>query len=158
MSNRNQQIGMTKQDRQLKIKNLIAHKTLATQSDVLDELKVAGIDITQATLSRDFAELGIVRMHTADSYRLAIPATHEKESIRSLIGVEILSITHNEVMIVIKTLVGRAHGVGSFLDGLQTPDILGTIAGDDTLLIIPKSVKDIQKIITFIQNKISETN
>ncbi|NTW49312.1 MAG: arginine repressor, partial [Chlorobiales bacterium] len=78
--------------------------------------------------------------------------------IRSLIGVEILNVISNEVMVLVKTLTGRASGVASFIDGLESPDIIGTVAGDDTVLVIPKSINDIPKIIKFIQDKISETD
>ncbi|MBC8042652.1 MAG: arginine repressor [Rhizobacter sp.] len=152
---------MTKKQRQLKIKSLVTKETIQSQAELLEKLEAAGIEITQATLSRDCAELGIVRTHTAEGYKFMLPSSLtavEKPAIRNLIGIEVVSVESNEVMTVIRTVAGRAHGVGSYLDGLQHPDILGTIAGDDTVLVVPKSVRRIAAIERFIQQKISETD
>lgn len=149
---------MTKSERQFKIKELILQEALSSQLDLLMALKAAGITVTQATLSRDCADMGVVRVPTMDGYKLMIPIDGEKQAIRSLIGVEILKVISNEVMVLVKTLAGRASGVASFIDSLESPDIIGTVAGDDTVLVIPKSINDIPKIIKFIQDKISETD
>lgn len=149
---------MTKLERQLRIKELISQGDLSSQHDLLEQLKASGFFVTQATLSRDCADLGVVRVPTSDGYKLMIPLNGEKQAIRSLIGVEILNVISNEVMALVKTLAGRASGVASFIDGLESPDIIGTVAGDDTVLVIPKSIHDIPKIVKFIQDKISESD
>lgn len=158
---------MTKQQRHLRIKDLVSRQAFQNQNELLDALLAQGIDITQATLSRDCGELGIVRMHTVDSYKLALQSgnekltplsANEKPALRSLISVEVRSIEANESMIVMRTLTGRAHGVASYLDSLDSADILGTIAGDDTLIVIPKSVKRIEAVVKFIKQKVSETD
>ncbi|ACF14732.1 arginine repressor, ArgR [Chloroherpeton thalassium ATCC 35110] len=147
---------MTKQERQLKIKELISGQTVSSQYELLSELKSVGIEITQATLSRDCAELGIVRMYSGDSYKLSIPASGEKNVIKNLIGVEILSIQANEIFVIIKTLPGRASGVASFIDSFENPMIIGTLAGDDTVMVIPKTIKETKKVHQFIRNSISD--
>ncbi|NTW50004.1 MAG: arginine repressor, partial [Chlorobiales bacterium] len=114
---------MTKSERQLKLKELILRETLGSQHDLLMALKDSGIAVTQATLSRDCADLGVVRIPTMDGHKLTIPIDGEKHGIRSLIGVEILNVISNEVMVLVKTLTGRASGVASFIDGLESPEI-----------------------------------
>jgi len=77
--------------------------------------------------------------------------------LRSLISYEIESIHANESLIVIKTLRGRASGVAEILDRLDIPDILGTIAGDDTIFIAPSSTKKISTIVRRIKEAIFQT-
>jgi transcriptional regulator of arginine metabolism len=68
-----------------------------------------------------------------------------------VIGFEILSVAHNESMIVVRTLAGRAQGVAFYFDRLNRQEILGTVAGDDTVLVIPDKHKNIDEIISLIK-------
>jgi transcriptional regulator of arginine metabolism len=107
-----------------------------TQAELVAALAVQGFSTTQSTVSRDLELLGAERVVGEDGnwvYRLqpgpaAFPA-----------GM-IVSIEHNEVMVIVRTRVGRAPAVGLELDALHHPDILGTLAGDDTVLVIPRSI------------------
>ena len=148
---------MNKQTRQRKIKEILLHNEVGNQHDLMQLLLVSGIEVAQATLSRDCAELGVVRSRTAAGYRLIFPEDNPGQMIRGLVEMEVQSIDANETAIVIRTLPGRAHGVGSFIDHLKNPKILGTIAGDDTVLVIPASVRDIRTIVDCIQSNLSNT-
>ncbi len=147
---------MTKQERQFKIKTFISSNELSNQNDLLEKLKAEGIDITQATLSRDCNEIGVVRAPSTNGYKLILDFPKEVQGLKNLIGLEILSIKSNESMIVIKTLPGRASGVASFLDSFENSDIIGTLAGDDTVLVVPSSVAKTNNVLNFIQHSISE--
>ncbi|ACF46107.1 MAG: arginine repressor [Prosthecochloris sp.] len=148
---------MGKQLRQMKIKEILHNHDVGNQNDLIRLLDKAGIEVAQATLSRDCTELGIIRSRTHQGFRLVLPEDSPGQIIRGLVGMEVQSISSNETAIVIKTLPGRAHGVASFLDQLKDIAILGTIAGDDTVLVIPLSIKDIASIIHDIQSNLSQT-
>lgn len=148
---------MNKTLRQKKIRELVENNEVSGQQELLGLLDEAGIKVAQATLSRDFADMGIIRTRTSEgNYRLVVPEESQENIIRELVGMEVLSVAANETAIIISTLPGRAHGVGSFLDRLRNPDILGTIAGDDTVLVIPASVKKISSVKSYIQRSLSQ--
>jgi len=84
------------------------------------------------------------------------PEENTERIIQGLVGIEVLSITANETTVIIRTLPGRAHGVGSYLDHLKSPFLLGTIAGDDTVLVIPSSVQKISDLIAYIHSTLSK--
>ncbi|MBM3163075.1 MAG: arginine repressor [Chlorobi bacterium] len=147
---------MNKQVRQQKIREILHRREAGNQHDLLRLLDEAGIKVAQATLSRDCTELGIMRSKGVHGYRLVLPEENPGNIIKGLVEVEVLSIQANETAIIIKTLPGRAHGVGSFLDQLKNSPILGTIAGDDTLLVIPASVSQISQVISYIQDNLSK--
>lgn len=148
---------MNKTLRQKKIRELVENNEVSGQQELLGLLDEAGIKIAQATLSRDFADMGIIRTRTSEgNYRLVVPEESQENIIRELVGMEVLSVAANETAIIISTLPGRAHGVGSFLDRLRNPEILGTIAGDDTVLVIPASVKKISSVKSYIQRSLSQ--
>jgi transcriptional regulator of arginine metabolism len=148
---------MNKTHRQRKIRELVGSREVGGQLELLALLKEAGISVAQATLSRDFAELGIVRKRGGRGYRLELPEASTEDIIKGLVGMEVLSVASNETSIIIRTLPGRAHGVGSFLDRLRSQDILGTIAGDDTVLVIPASVTKISAVKSYILKSLSQT-
>jgi transcriptional regulator of arginine metabolism len=88
-----------------------------------------------------------VRVPSAKGIVYKIGEAGTQNTIKSHISEEIINIDHNEQLIVLKTYVGRAQGVAVFIDNQKETEILGTIAGDDTILIIPRSSKKIQKVI-----------
>lgn len=135
------------QKRHALIKSLIASQAINNQTQLVKLLRQKGIKVTQATLSRDLAELGVVRIPTSDGlvYKLAIDGG--EGAIKERIAEEIISIESNECVVLIKTFLGRAPGVAVFIDKHQDPEILGTIAGDDTIIVVPKTIKNIKKVI-----------
>lgn len=147
---------MNKALRQKKIRELVENNEVAGQNELLGMLGAAGIRIAQATLSRDFAEIGILRKRGPNGYRLILAEDSSEDIIRELVGMEVLSVTSNETSIIVRTLPGRAHGVASFLDRLKRDDILGTLAGDDTVLVIPASVTTIEAVKSAIQKSLSQ--
>lgn len=143
--------------RQTRIKELLSTYIVSNQEDLLRLLKKEGFEMTQATLSRDFAELGVVRVFTDGGIRYILNADESGKQIAKLIGFEILSVQHNETLIVIRTLAGRAQGVAHFIDRLNKEEILGTVAGDDTVLIIPNKASSLQFVIDFIKRLMTES-
>jgi transcriptional regulator of arginine metabolism len=143
---------MNKSNRHLAIKQIIAQKPIASQEDLCRALREAGFEVTQATLSRDLKELGIARVNTPEGPRYVHHHQSEERRLQSVVSYEVEQIGANEVMVIVRTLPGRAPGVASFIDSLQNPDILGTLAGDDTVLVMPSSTKKIQHVLQYVKN------
>ncbi len=153
------QVGTTmgKAERQLAIKEIITTKEIASQEELAKELLRKGFEVNQATLSRDMKELGIAKVITADGVWYELQTDNEAQRLKMLLSYEIESIQSNDCMVIIKTLRGRASGVAEILDQLALPDILGTIAGDDTIFIAPTSSKKIPTIIKRIKEAVLQT-
>ena len=134
------------------IKDLISAGIISNQTQLQKVLKQNGIKITQATLSRDLNELGIVRIPTSNGYAYKLGAAGDEAALKYHLAEEIISIKSNENLVVIKTFPGRAQGVAVFLDKQDVKENIGTIAGDDTIMIIPASVKKIKKTIEEIKS------
>jgi transcriptional regulator of arginine metabolism len=147
---------MNKALRQRKIRELVGSREVSGQQELLALLEESGIRVAQATLSRDFAELGLVRKRAGNAYRLVLTEESTADIIKGLVGMEVLSVAANETSIILRTLPGRAHGVASFIDRIGTPDILGSIAGDDTVLVIPSTIRKISSVKAYILENLSQ--
>ncbi len=135
-----------KKERQFIIKQIIQEEKIANQETLLQRLHEKGFKTTQATLSRDLHNMGIVRVPTADGYRYAISEEEGGHSFRKLIGMEILGVYNNESIVIVKTITGRAKGVALFIDQLKHRNILGTVAGENAIMVIPDTVQNIDTI------------
>jgi transcriptional regulator of arginine metabolism len=142
--------------RQNKIKELLNSKFVSSHEELVKLLKEESIMATQATLSRDFAELGVIRTFTERGAKYILNSEESGKQIAKLIGFEILSVENNESMIVIRTLAGRAQGIAHYIDRLNRVEILGTVAGDDTVLVIPNSHKSIEAVVNMIKKMMVE--
>ena len=134
--------------RHREIRELVAGLEIGSQDELARALGKSGFSVTQSTLSRDLRELRILRVPVeGGGYRYVaeegVGANGEGPSsrLRSFAPVEIVGIEANEVTVVVRTLVGRAQGVAVYLDELRLPEVLGTIAGDDTILVLPATTK-----------------
>jgi transcriptional regulator of arginine metabolism len=127
------------------ILEVVERRAVASQAELQAALARAGFRVTQATLSRDLKALRVSRVPTAGGYRYAAAGTAgpgpagPADARRA--ASDVLAVEGNEVSVVLRTPAGRAQGVGVFLDGLRHRDVLGTLAGDDTVLVLPRSVK-----------------
>lgn len=119
---------------------MIANNEIETQDELVDMLKEAGYHVTQATISRDIKELHLIKVPLHDGrYKYSLPADQRFNPIQKLhraLADAFVSIDGASNMLVMKTLPGNAHAIGSLLDRLDWEGILGTICGDDTILII----------------------
>ncbi|WP_316569673.1 transcriptional regulator AhrC/ArgR [Neobacillus sp. YIM B06451] len=137
---------MNKGQRHIKIREIIANNDIETQDDLVDELKRQGFNITQATVSRDIKELHLVKVPLLDGrYKYSLPADQRFNPLQKLkralmdAFVRIDAAGH---LLVMKTLPGNAMAIGALIDNLDWEEILGTICGDDTLLIICRTPED----------------
>jgi len=124
---------MTKAYRQGQILKLIRNKRISTQEELAQELKAQDIAATQVTLSRDIRDLRLVK--TRDGYREMAP--EETGPAFALLATEFLKdVLRAQNLVVLKTSPGHANSVAVALDNEGWPDVVGTIAGDDTILVI----------------------
>ena len=132
-----------KTHRQSKVKEIVERNVIRTQDELVDALRQEGIDVTQATVSRDINELMLVKVPSGDgSYRYAFPS--ERNVTVSVARLEktfqdsVLSIDHSGNIVVLRTLPGTAQAVAYVLDNVRWPEIIGTVAGDDTIFLVIK--------------------
>jgi transcriptional regulator of arginine metabolism len=137
---------MSKLTRQQLILQLIENGNVASQEDLRRALVRHGQKVTQATLSRDIHELGIVK--TANGYARAndVNAEAALPAAERLVREFVLSVREAQNQLVIKTSVGSAQPVAAALDAEGWEEMLGTIAGDDTILIICESSRDAERV------------
>ncbi len=138
---------MNKQGRHFAIRQIISRQPVANQDELRRLLESEGYETTQTTLSRDLKEMGVGRMNSAHGGRYVLPTAADEKHLTTLFSYEVVSIEANESMIVIKTLPGRAAGVADIIDTFGLSEILGTVAGDDTIFIAPKSIRGISKLV-----------
>jgi transcriptional regulator of arginine metabolism len=124
---------MTKSYRHGQILKLIRSKQVYTQGDLAVELQKLGVAATQVTLSRDIRELGLVK--TPDGYR-QIPADAPGPDLAAIIGDFLRDVRIAQNLLVLKTAPGNANTLASALDQEEWPEVVGTIAGDDTIIVI----------------------
>jgi transcriptional regulator of arginine metabolism len=133
---------MQKTDRLLEIEKLISEVDITTQEELLKKLGERGIPCTQATLSRNLRQLGINRIPDgAGGYKYSLPGIGKRNDalqFRLNIVPVILEIIEARGMMIIKTLPGNASSTAFYIDGSVRYEIAGTIAGDDTILLIAR--------------------
>ncbi len=146
---------MTKHARQFAVREIVQSKRIESQEELVAALRKKGFEVTQATLSRDMHEMNISRVNTPDGAHYVEAKESEDRRLRALLSYEVTSITNNESLVVIKTLSGRAHGVAELIDIIGDKNILATIAGDNTIFVAPKSVKQIPALVKTLREFIT---
>jgi len=135
--------------RERAIVEIIAAHPVGTQGELARELARKGVEVTQATVSRDVKRLGLVKVAGADgAYRYAINGVtggaHASagDNLRSAFREFVTGLDGGEAFFVVKTLPGRANAVGIAIDEARRSEVAGTIAGDDTILVIVRKARD----------------
>lgn len=146
---------MKKYARQSKILELIEKKEIETQEELVESLREIGIDVTQATISRDIKELRLVKVLTkSGKYKYAAIGQNQDGITDRLVKIfknSILSIDTAGNLLVIKTLPGGAQISASAIDTLGLEDIVGTIAGDDTIFVVLKTEDKTREVSEIFQ-------
>lgn len=145
-----------REERHSKILHLITDKEIDTQTELVESLLSAGYDVTQATVSRDIKELGLIKVTgERKKYKYAIqPVNQGLTKLANLFSESVISMEEAMNLLVVKTYPGTANTAAIFLDKLNLPHIVGTLAGDDTILIIAKTKDDVPIIITMLKEYI----
>ncbi|MCG1022789.1 transcriptional regulator AhrC/ArgR [Sutcliffiella horikoshii] len=141
---------MTKGQRHIKIRELITNSEIETQDELVDRLKSLGFNVTQATVSRDIKELHLVKVPLLDGrYKYSLPADQRFNPLQKLKRSLMDAFVKIDIaghMIVMKTMPGNANAIGVLIDNLDWSEILGTICGDDTCLIICRTPEDAKNL------------
>jgi transcriptional regulator of arginine metabolism len=134
-----------KPQRQHRILRILEQQPVSSQGQLVQLLESEGIVATQATVSRDLEELGAVKVRIpGGTLAYAIPdytrgeRAGSDDHLKRLMSEFVLEVAHSVNIVVLRTPPGSAHVVGSALDRAGVPDILGTVAGDDTLFLVVK--------------------
>jgi len=138
--------------RQKKILEIIAKETISTQGELVEALQRSGFNVTQATVSRDIKELRLVKIARGDNqYAYGLPKGQvpmkDESRLRRLFRDAVLHIDYSENIVVIHTLPGNANSVCSLLDAVGWPELLGAVAGDDTIIIVVRSKELVPKVM-----------
>ncbi len=131
----------TKKQRHAKILELIKTETIERQEDIAKKLNDLGYMVTQATVSRDIRDLNLIKQSVGGIIKYVLPEEVTTDNTVKLIDIfsnSVVSIESAQNLLVVKTLSGTAHAAASAIDAIPNPMILGTIAGDDTILVITK--------------------
>jgi transcriptional regulator of arginine metabolism len=147
---------MAKLNRQKVILALLHHGPVASQDELQRALRKRGLRVGQATLSRDIHELGLVK--TADGY--ALPAGEPAAEpalppVPRLVREFVLEVRPAQNILVVKTTVGSAQPVTAALDAEDWPEVVGTVAGDDTILIVSPDRKSANRLAARIREMLA---
>ncbi len=140
-----------KYSRHSKILEIIESKDIETQDELASELRESGFQVTQATVSRDIKEMRLIKVLTKDG-RYKYASIREKEGVVNerflkIFRNSVTSIDHAGNIIVVKTLVGSASAAAVSIDALNLKQIVGSIAGDDTIFLLVKEQDMVQDLL-----------
>jgi len=129
--------------RQRKIRELIGAREIETQEELVDALSAAGMQVTQATVSRDIKEMQLVKVPLEDGrYKYSMPQDQRynpAHKLKRALTDHFVSADAAENLVVLKCLPGTAGTISALIDGMDWPEIVGTIGGDDTTLLVCKT-------------------
>ena len=130
-----------KNDRQSMILEIISQENIETQEQLLSRLQERGITSTQATISRDIKQMHLIKEPVGHGvYKYAVSGNRTRlnfaEKLRTIFRESITSIDSAQNIVVIKTMPGLANGAAAALDGMEVPYLVGSLAGDDTVLLV----------------------
>ena len=142
---------MNKYERHSQILQIIKENVIQTQEDLAKKLNEVGIYATQATISRDIRELRLIKIADGkDIYKYATTAGESsfnlEERLKTVFSESVLKVDIAKNIIVIGTLAGMAQAAASAVDSINYPEILGCIAGDDTIMVVVCDDKSAIKI------------
>ncbi len=136
--------------RQDAIRDIVRNKDVRTQRVLVDELRAMGFDCTQATVSRDIADMGLRKLPEG-IYVLA-----EDLHLQRMISELVTGVLRTDNLVMIKAQPGTASGIAAAVDAAELPDVLGSLAGNDTILVIAQTAEDGERLEALI-NKLSNS-
>ena len=131
-----------KTQRQHKIAKYLETEDVSSQAQLVELLAADGINATQATVSRDLDDLGAIKVRARGGVTVyAVPELPKDQvppadHLRRVLGDWVVDVAHSQNLVILRTPRGSAHVVASALDRSSLPEVLGTVAGDDTLIIV----------------------
>ena len=137
--------------RQDAIRDIVRNKDVRTQRVLVDELRAMGFDCTQATVSRDIADMGLRKLPEG-IYVLA-----EDLHLQRMVSELVTGVLRTDNLVMIKAQPGTASGIAAAVDAAELPDVLGSLAGNDTILVIAQTAEDGERLEALI-NKLSTSH
>ena len=136
-----------KNDRQEKILDIINNEAIETQEQLIARLRERGVNSTQATISRDIKQLHLIKEPAGGGrYRYAVSAQKTRlnfaDRLQTILRESIIGVDYAHNIVVLKTMPGLAGAAGAAFDGMEIPTMLGSIAGDDTVMIVMRETED----------------
>ena len=139
---------MSNKTRQQAILDIIAQNELDTQEELATMLQQCGYNVTQATVSRDIKQLGLVKVAGKSKKYRYTQVSYKEHGLHA----SVLSMQNAGNLIVIKTVSGAANSAGAYVDRMNLPQLLGSIAGDDTIFCVARTEKDAIDVINIIKD------
>lgn len=135
-----------KNDRQIRILEIIEQEPIDTQEQLQQRLLEQGISCTQATISRDIKQLHLIKEPIGQGkYRYAVSVQRNKlnvaDKLRTIFRESIVSVDYAQNLVVVKTMSGLANAAAAALDSMNIPYVVGTLAGDDTALLVMRDTE-----------------
>lgn len=131
-----------KNRRHFMIMDLIEKMRIETQEELCEQLRKRGFQVTQATISRDIKEIGLVKTSDDKGYFYSLPGNQEIKTtsgrVRQVFRAMVTQIDYSENIVVIKTTPGAAQSAALMVDHAHFPEVIGCVAGDDTILVVVK--------------------
>lgn len=137
--------------RQDAIRDIVRNKDVRTQRVLVDELRAMGFDCTQATVSRDIADMGLRKLPEG-IYLLA-----EDLHLQRMVSELVTGVLRTDNLVMIKAQPGTASGIAAAVDAAELPDVLGSLAGNDTILVIAQTAEDGERLEALI-NKLNNSH
>ncbi len=137
--------------RQDAIRDIVRNKDVRTQRVLVDELRAMGFDCTQATVSRDIADMGLRKLPEG-IYVLA-----EDLHLQRMVSELVTGVLRTDNLVMIKAQPGTGSGIAAAVDAAELPDVLGSLAGNDTILVIAQTAEDGERLEALI-NKLSNSH
>ncbi len=147
--------------RQAEILSIITSSSVETQEQLLEALRLRGIAATQATISRDIKELHLVKELTeTGSYRYSLPeqraAPNMAGRLQTIFREGVVSFEDAQNLVVVKTMPGLASAAGAALDCMEVDDLVGSLAGDDTVLLILRTADAAQRLCAQLRDMLAK--
>lgn len=136
--------------RQDAIRDIVRNKDVRTQRVLVDELRAMGFDCTQATVSRDIADMGLRKLPEG-IYVLA-----EDLHLQRMVSELVTGVLRTDNLVMVKAQPGTASGIAAAVDAAELPDVLGSLAGNDTILVIAQTAEDGERLEALI-NKLGNS-
>ena len=147
-----------KNSRHTRILEIINDHVIETQDDLIEKLRESGYPVTQATVSRDIKQLGLIKTATKDGgYKYTAPRNDgagNDTKLRTIMKETIISAQEAQNIVVLKTMPGMATAAATSLDVLMGDDIVGSIAGDDTIFIVVHTNEDAVDFADYVKDVI----
>lgn len=154
---------MNRRARERTILEIVREREVHSQAELVKALEIRGLEVTQATVSRDMKRLGLIKLpiaggrarYAAPQEAILAPSDSVAAALRSACDQFVTEVAPCDTILLVKTLVGRANAVAIAIDEARIGEVAGTIAGDDTILVILRKAEDKDRVLELLQQQLS---